>query len=171
MDTKTSSTLLSDFQVLRNIALEESARFERELNFSMAYLTLWCVLEKTSKAMYPLAAESRLHFEIKAWESYLAKEAGEKAPTAIPASYFLFGKPQRIPEVEILEIKFGPLPKMKAIFNTVNKAGSTKWRDRRNDIAHNAATFTKASTFEEYKQKLFQGIEELDECLSKHNHT
>lgn len=46
------------------------------------------------------------------------------------------------------------------------KKGTTKWRDKRNRIAHNAEEFHKLDTYQEYKNKLLNGIDELVVSLS-----
>ena len=57
------------------------------------------------------------------------------------------------------------MPLIKKIMNTQAKNGSTKWCDKRNNIAHNAESFGRKDTYIEYREQLLSGIEELMNLL------
>lgn len=61
---------------------------------------------------------------------------------------------------------YGELKLVSEIMNTQRKNGSTKWRDRRNNIAHQAMPFGSESKFHEYRDKILDGVNELEGALS-----
>lgn len=148
---------LRDSQLVRATSFEENAQYE------MAYLALWSVVEKSIKSMYPHAQKAKLLECVIAWKLFLEGSTSLK-PSEIKK--FTYGEPENIPsDLSAIEQLFGSMPKVCEILNTDPKKGSTKWRTRRNNIAHDALAFAKQTTFLEYKQKLIEGIREIERAM------
>lgn len=155
-----NSDLHKLFKSLRDSQLLKVTSFERDAQVEMAYLALWSIIEKSIKSMHPYAQKAKLLEGVIAWKLFLEGSASQK-PSEI--KNFIHGKPEKIPsDLSAIQKLFGPLPIVCEILNTDSKKGSTKWRDRRNDISHDALPFAKQETFLEYKQKLIDGIMEIE---------
>ena len=50
--------------------------------------------------------------------------------------------------------------------NTNQKNGSIKWRNKRNDNAHGVAPFRKKDTYGESREKIMEGISEIERALN-----
>lgn len=72
----------------------------------------------------------------------------------------------RVPQVRTIEGYLNyELSTIKEIMNTNQKNGTRKWRKKRNDLAHGAAPFGSKVTYDEYNDKILEGIEELERAL------
>lgn len=143
---------------------ESAAKFEVAASYEMAYISLWSIVEKTLKDIDSWLRTQELYASVREWKLYLEGDI-IKRPRDIKS--FNLKESNKIPDISYIEKHLGKLPRVKAIMNTQAKHGSTKWRDRRNNIAHNAEPFGKLETYKEYREAILAGIEELVLTLNK----
>jgi len=143
--------------------IKTSLTYEENGSYEMAYISLWSILETALKDISPYAKRVALLKLVNEWRAYL-DEGGEKEPKTIRS--FQCTKSDKIPPIDLIEAFLGDCPTIKEILNSEPKNGSTKWRNKRNGIAHNAEGFHRTETYREYKNKLLDGINELGMKLS-----
>ncbi len=147
----------------RDSQLLKATSFESHANYEMAYLALWTVVEKNIKLLQTHALKKKLLEDITAWKLFL-EGASSIRPSDIRS--FTYESSVKIPsDLSTIEQLFCPMPKVRSILNTDYKNGSTKWRDKRNRIAHDAEAFPKPATFSEYKKMLLEGIQEIENAI------
>jgi len=143
-----------------------AVRYEEAGSYEMAYLSLWIVLEKILKDIDTKIRSDGLYVQICEWKNYLENKSTKK-PREIKS--FNLKESERIPDLAKIEKAIGEIPVTREIMNTQAKNGSTKWRDKRNSIAHNAESFAKKDTYEEYRDKILSGTSELTQILRDKN--
>ncbi|GGO74645.1 hypothetical protein GCM10010982_37950 [Bowmanella pacifica] len=136
--------------------------YEAAESNEMAYLSLWAVLEKGLKIIEVVRKREELYEQVCAWKDYLDGQ-NNKQPSAIKS--FSLQEPEKIPDVKVISGYMGGLPVVTEIMNTQSKNGSTKWRDRRNRIAHQAAPFGSNEKYEEFRDKICTGIDEMEKAI------
>lgn len=157
--------LRQEFYNLKTEQTKKALEYENSKSYEMAYLSYWVILEKGLKIIEVLRKREKLYSEICLWKEYF--EGSEvKKPSDIRC--FSLQEPEKIPEVKLIsEFLQGKLPLVAEIMNTQQKQGTTKWRGRRNDIAHQAMSFGSESKFFEYRNKILDGIDELEKELAR----
>lgn len=155
--------ILENFTKLRTKQVEYAAAYEAKQSYEMAYIALWSVLEAALKDITPKAKQMSLLQKIHEWRLYL-EAGGNSKPREIKS--FQCTRSETIPHISLIEVLLGNCPTIKEILNTESKNGSTKWRDKRNNIAHNAEAFKQLKTYKEYKNKLLAGLDEFAGRLS-----
>lgn len=150
--------MLEDFNKQMADKMRISSAYEESGSYEMAYMSLWSILETALKDISPYAKKIVLLTMINEWRVYLDKGGG-KEPKSIKS--FLRTRSEKIPPIDLIEALLGDCPIIKEILNSESKNGSTKWRDKRNNIAHNAEGFHQLKTYLEYKNKLLDGINEF----------
>lgn len=156
--------MLPKFNKIKNEQFEKAKEFEDTNSFEMAYLAYWIVIEKGLKIIEVERKRRQLYDSICAWKEFLEDSRKSRPPKI---SSFDLQEPEKVPDVKSVSKFLGGLPTVVEIMNTKSKNGSTKWRDRRNNIAHQAAPFASESKFFEYKNKIIHGIVEMQSVLEK----
>lgn len=155
--------ILESFNHLRTEQTEVASKYEERNSYEMAYIALWSILETGLKDITPLAKKFVLLKQVNEWKEYL-EEAKNKEPNEIRS--FQCTRSDKIPHISLIEALLGECPTIKEILNSESKNGSTKWRNKRNKIAHNAEGFHRFETYQEYKNKLLDGMDEFVRLLS-----
>ena len=156
--------ILEKFNRLRAEQVAIAANYEENHSYEMAYIALWSILETGLKDITPHAKKIMLLEKIIEWKDYL--EGDGRKPKAITRYQFKCTRSDKIPPISLVEKLLGDSPTIKEILNTESKSGSTKWRDKRNKIAHNTEDFHHFDTYQEYKNKLLNGIDEFAVLLA-----
>ena len=145
-----------------NLAIE----YEGKESFEMAYLSRWYVLEKILKILDAECRKEQLYLQVCEWKKHLENQNSKK-PSNIKS--FDLTEQDTTPDIgkigKIEKHLNCELPIIKIIMNTNQKNGSTKWRDKRRNIAHAAEPFRKKETYEEYCNKIMEGISEIEQVL------
>lgn len=163
LDNSNCISHLYDYLLELKKAYEEEAKaYESSASYEMAYLSLWIILEKMLKRVDFVARKRALYLHICEWKEYLEGK-GKKRPSDIKS--FILKEVEKIPDFGKVEHVIGCAPITKEIMNAQPKNGSTKWRDRRNNIAHNAESFKRLETYRDYRDKLMEGILEIEILL------
>ena len=155
--------LLENFNALRTEQIAVAAEYEESHSYEMAYIAIWSILETSLKDITPHAKKIVLLRRINEWKDYL-EDNGRKPLNEIGS--FQCTRSNTIPPISLIEALLGDCPIIKEILNTKSKNGSTKWRDKRNKIAHTAEGFQRFETYQEYKNKLLNGLDEFVIALS-----
>ena len=133
---------------------------EEQPSYEMAYLSRWCILEKILKILHTQIKADEIHIRVrKWWEEYLSNPASNQSEPLGPLN---LKEAQRIPQVEVIEKHLGrELPITKEIMNS-----DAKWRRKRNRIAHQAEPFSGTKKYNEFRDKILQGISEIEQALN-----
>ena len=141
--------------------------YEEKSSYEMAYLSRWYVLEEILKSMDAECRKKQLYRQVCDWKKYLenpnTKKPGEIKSFDITEQDITpdIGKIGKMEEHLDCELQI-----IKEIMNGNSKNGSTKWRDRRNNLAHGAMPFGRTETYEEYRNKIMEGISEIEQALN-----
>ena len=141
--------------------------YEKQASYEMAYLSQWYVLEEILKIMDAECRKKQLYRQVCEWKKYLenqnAKKPGKITSFDLTKQHSTpdIGKIRNMEEHLDCELRI-----IKEIMNTTSGNGSTKWRDKRNDIAHRALPFGREETYEEYRNKIMEGISEIARALN-----
>ncbi|MBC8551924.1 MAG: hypothetical protein H8D23_19930 [Candidatus Brocadiales bacterium] len=155
--------ILESFNRLKAERVGVAADYEQSQSYEMAYIALWSILETALKDITPYAKKIVLLKKVNDWKDYL--EGNSSNPPKEIRS-FQITRSDKIPPISLVEALLGDCPTIREILNTESKNGSTKWRDKRNRIAHNAEEFHRLETYQEYKNKLLDGMDEFVKLLS-----
>jgi len=155
--------LLENFNTLRTEQIAVAAEYEESQSYEMAYIAIWSILETSLKDITPHAKKIVLLKKINEWKNYL-EDNGRKPQNKIGS--FQCTRSNTIPPILLIEALLGDCPIIKEILNTESKNGSTKWRNKRNKIAHTAEGFQRFETYQEYKNKLLNVLDEFARALS-----
>ena len=146
---------------LRKEQEELASDYEEKSSYEMAYLSRWYVLEKILKLLDAERRKKQLYREICEWKEYLENSCSNQ-PKPITNYLFNLKEAKTIPDVEkIKDYLDCELRIIKEIMNTQGR-----WRRRRNDIAHRAVSFGRKETYEEYRNKIKEGISEIGQALT-----
>ncbi len=145
--------ILENFNRLRTEQIVIAANYEENQSYEMAYIALWSILETGLRDITPRAKKIVLINKVNEWKNYL-DGSGTKPQKEISSFQFQCTRSDKIPPISLVEALLGNCPTIKEILNTESRNGSTKWRDKRNRIAHNAEGFHRLETYQEYKNKL-----------------
>lgn len=149
---------------IKKVQFEKAEVFEKNSSFEMAYLSYWIVLEKILKVIETRRKRDNFYNSICEWKLFL--ETG-KGKTPVKIKLFSLKEVEKMPEISSIESFIGKTPNVRKIMNTQSKNGSTKWRDKRNNIAHQSDSFGSENKYNEYKQMIIQGIAEIETVLNK----
>ena len=141
--------------------------YEDKASYEMAYLSRWYMLDKILRVIDTECRREQLYHQVCEWKKYLENQTSKK-PNDIKS--FNLTEQENTPDIgkigKIEEYLDCELPIIKEIMNTKSGNGSTKWRDKRNNIAHRAEPFRKKETYEEYREKIMEGISEIERSLN-----
>lgn len=155
--------ILEKFNQLRMEQAGIATNYEENQSYEMAYIALWSILETGLKDITPQAKKIVLLKKVNEWKNHL--ESNNNNPPKEIRS-FQCTRSDKIPPISLIEALLGDCHTIKEILNTETKNGSTKWRDKRNRIAHNAEGFHRVETYQEYKNKLLDGMDEFVRLIS-----
>ncbi len=150
--------ILENFNRLRTEQIGIAANYEENQSYEMAYIALWSILETALKDITPQAKKVVLLKKVNEWKKHLE---GNNNNTPKEIRSFQCTRSDKIPAISLVEALLGDCPNIKEILKNESKHGSTKWRDKRNRIAHNAEGFHRLETYQEYKNKLLDGMDEF----------
>ncbi len=157
--------ILENYNHLKAEQSDIAEKYEEKQSYEMAYIALWSILETGLKDITPHAKKIVLLKKVNEWKKYLDGN-GEKPKKEITSYQFKCTRSDKIPPISLIEELLGDCPTIKEILNSESKFGSTKWREKRNKIAHNAEGFQRLETYQEYKNKLLEGMNEFARALS-----
>lgn len=141
----------NDMKVLVN-------EYENKVSYESAYLIKWQFIEKIVKELAEDVRKNQLLSKLKLWIDYLENENIDK-PKEIKSFSV---SPNRLPEIDMITKYFNKeMPKLANVLNT-----ESKFRKKRNKIAHNFEPFKKKETYEEYSCMLDEAISELQNELT-----
>ncbi|EJC7066760.1 hypothetical protein MYC06_004592 [Vibrio parahaemolyticus] len=152
---------LKRFLALKSEKIAEAQKQEENGSKAMAYIAMWSVVEKTLSELESERLESKLKLELKKWTDFLVDKVG-KPPQPIKGFKF---KTDKLPNPNGVQVLLGDAPAICKLVQTQAKGKSSKYRDKRNAIAHSAEEFKDLSTFNEYKNAVMSAIEELEHKL------
>jgi len=149
---------LKTFVELKSEKLAEAQKQEAGGSKAMAYIAMWSIVEKTLSELESERLERKLKLELQKWTDFLEKKIG-KPPQPIKGFKF---ETDKLPNSNGVQILLGDAPAICKLVQTQAKGKSSKYRDKRNAIAHSAEEFKDLSTFNEYKNVVMSAIEELE---------
>ena len=159
-------TIYKKFVELRNTQEDLACVYEEKSSYEMAYLSRWCVLERILKIIDAEYRKERLYRQVCEWKEHL-ENPSSKQPKLISRNSFTLKETSTIPDIRGIEEHLDyELPNIKVIMNTKSENGSKKWRDKRNDIAHRAEQFGSRKKYNEYRDKILEGISEIEQVLN-----
>jgi len=136
--------------------------YEGKSSYEMAYLSRWYVLEEILKIMDAECRKKQLYYQVCDWKKYLENRNG-KRPCKITS--FDITKQNETPNI-------GKIGKMEEHLDCELRIikeimdSNRKWRQKRNNLAHGAAPFRKKETYEDYRNKIADGISEIEQALN-----
>jgi hypothetical protein len=125
---------------------------------AMAYIALWSIVEKTLSNLESQRLEEKLKSELNQWINFLGNKDGSP-PRNIKNFSF---EAVKLPNPQGVKLLLGDAPAICKLIQTKAKGKSSKFRDKRNAIAHSAEDFKELSTFQEYKSTVLSAIDELE---------
>ncbi|MFN4318727.1 hypothetical protein [Acinetobacter parvus] len=155
-------TLIDEFLGLRDEQLKLAQDYEKEASYEMAYVALWSVIEQTVKRVEEKRKYRELREKVVAWYEFFENELITKSPAPIKA-FDLDVK--TIPDLITIHKSLGEAPAISKLLNSQSGSGSTKYRERRNAIAHHAQKFKDASIYSDYKETALAAIAELEDKI------
>ena len=141
----------------KQIGLAEE--YQSKQSYELAYIAYWSVVEHFSKEIGELFLKQQLAEKLAEWQDYLSGKR-ESRPQGRQISLKL--ECSTIPSMKQLTNLLGKLPKTANLLKS-----KSKYRNRRNDIAHRATKFRNEKTFLEYKEAVISSIEELELAVSQ----
>ncbi|EKT4485668.1 hypothetical protein JGK44_000039 [Shewanella algae] len=153
-------SILQQFYERREEAEANASLYEQCNNLEMAYLALWSVTEHTAKDVESMRLRRELKKKVRQWAEYL--DGTGTAPP--PIKSFSLGT-QSIPPIANLKSVLGEIPAVSKLLQTKAKGKSSKYRDKRNAIAHHAERFTDKTRYDDYKSTAQAAIDELAQKL------
>ena len=135
-----------------------AADYETGGSYETACLALWCILEDGLKLHFGYRKRAALAENIARWSEYLSGESKNKRPKEIRNWQ---EKCQNLPSEKEIRKDFAKCSKLLEVMHP-----GSKWRRRRNRIAHGAEKFGHKKTYLNHKADLLQAIEELHQGLA-----
>lgn len=158
-------SLFEDFLERKQEQLKLANEYESAGNLEMAYVALWSVTEHTVKDIEVVRKTKALTLSITKWYEFLTEKKQVKRPKEINSFSCSVNS---IPEISLIIKELGEVPAISKLLQTSNTKGiSSKFRDKRNSIAHRAERFLNPKIFNEYKQVALDSIQELEEKIKK----
>ena len=158
-------SLLKAFLERKNNQLLLAEQYEKSGSLEIAYLALWAITEHTVKEVEEQRLKQKRFQDITDWYRFLSENGQYPRPSETKINCGVEVK--NIPQLTNIEELLGLIPSITKLLQTNNKKGSTKYRDRRNEIAHHAAKFRDINTFQDYKETALSAIVELEEKLKE----
>lgn len=149
-------SILQQFYERREEAEANASLYEQSNNLEMAYLALWSVTEHTAKDVESIRLRRELKAKVCLWTEYL----DGTGPAPLPIKNFSL-EPQSIPSIANLQSVLGEIPAVSKLLQTKAKGKSSKYRDKRNAIAHYAERFADKTRYNDYKSTAQAAIDEL----------
>ncbi|MBS9921584.1 hypothetical protein [Vibrio alginolyticus] len=144
---------------LKDEQIKLAEEYQSKQSYELAYIAYWSVVEHFSKEVGEIFLKQQLEKKLVEWQDYLSGKQ-ESRPQGKQISLKL--ECSTIPPMNQLTDLLGELPKTANLLKS-----KSKYRNRRNDIAHRATKFGKEQTFFEYKEAVIGSIEELELAVSQ----
>ncbi len=157
-------SVFNDFTSLFKVQSEIAECYELDGNYEMAYLALWSVTEHTVKEIQTHVNTRKLKNAIDEWHKYFQSSEELKRPK--PIKNFACDV-KTIPQIKTLTEELGDIPAVSKLLQTKEKGKSSKYRDKRNAIAHKAEKFSSETVYKGYKVTALSAIQELERKLNK----
>ncbi|MFA0021171.1 hypothetical protein AB4354_22945 [Vibrio splendidus] len=155
-------SLLGDFIQLRDEKVKLAEEYEQGKSYEMAYVALWSVTEHTVKQVEEHRKITDLRGKVAAWHYFFETETATKRPAPIKS---FSCEVKNIPDIKLIQESLGSVPAITKLLQTKQKGKSSKYRDKRNAIAHQALKFGSDSVYLDYKATALAAIEELERTL------
>jgi hypothetical protein len=157
------SELRMQFDERRDKQLLLMEAHESAGSYGMAYLALWATMEFFAKRLGPVAQRQELKAALSGWLAYLNATSTEP-PKKIGIGKYDIPKKicATIPPESSLQLLF-PLSAGPSFYLVI--ATKSKYRNRRNDIAHNGDT-TSINVYEDFKEVSLTALSEIQGWLS-----
>ncbi|WP_272575959.1 hypothetical protein [Providencia sp. PROV273] len=152
-------SLLDDFIKLRIKKRILAEEYEQIQSYEMAYIALWSVTELTVKAVEESRKTSELKDRIRAWHHFFENNSNISRPEPIKS---FVCEVKTIPAITLIQKSLGEVPALAKLLQTNQRGKSSKYRDKRNAIAHNADKFKNIDIYLDYKETALAAIEELE---------
>lgn len=149
---------LDTFLRLKTEKLRDAQVQEANGSKAMAYIALWSIVEKTLSQLESQRLEEKLKSELNKWINFLGNKDG-KQPCKIKSFSF---KTEKLPNSQEVKVLLGDAPAICKLVQVKAKGKSSKFRDKRNAIAHSAEDFKELTTYQEYKSTVLNAIDELE---------
>jgi hypothetical protein len=153
-----------NFSKLRKDQSDAADNYELDGSYEMAYLALWTITEHTVKEIEVKTKTDKLKVGVGEWYQYFQSNRELERPKPI-RSFVCDVK--TIPPIKNLTEVLGEIPAIGKLLQTTQKGKSTKYRDKRNNIAHTAEKFRSEAIYQDYKNVALSAIEELERKLNK----
>ena len=153
--------LLKEFLDRKQKHLTLADEYEAAGSLEMAYLALWSVTEHTVAGIETFRKTKELTRSVTEWYLFLTEKKQIKRPKIIKS---FSCEVNGIPEINLIKKELGEIPAISKLLQPSNNKGiSSKFRDKRNSIAHRAEKFRNKEVFNEYKLVAHAAIDELEE--------
>lgn len=149
------------YKKIKEGGLLRAVRHEDNESYEMAYLSLWFILEKGITLYANEAVKIQLREKIKNWDDFLSGKS-KKQPRKINDFTLQYTR-NNIPPVSLVEKSLGKMSRVAKVLDP-----SEKWRRKRNNIAHDAISFSSEDKYKEYKHELLLAIDELTRKVGLH---
>lgn len=155
-------SLLGDFIQLRDEKVKLAEEYEQGKSYEMAYVALWSVTEHTVKTVEELRKYKELRKQVLAWYEFFEDNYVTQRPRPIKS---FVCEVKNIPEIKLIQESLGAVPAIAKLLQTKQKGKSSKYRDKRNAIAHHADKFKDIDVYRDYKETALAAITELESKL------
>jgi hypothetical protein len=157
-------SVFSYFVCINKEQTEIAESYELRGSYEMAYLALWAITEHTVKEVESRAKTRKLKNAIDEWHKYFQSNEELKRPKQIKN---FACDVKTIPQIKTLTEELGDIPAVSKLLQTKEIGKSTKYRDKRNAIAHKAEKFSSETVYKDYKVTALSAIQELERKLNK----
>ena len=156
------NAIYNQFVELRRKQEALASDYEEKASYEMAYLSRWNVLEEILKIMDTECRKKQLYQQVCEWKKYLENQTAKK-PGKITS--FDLTKQDNTPDIgKIRNMEEHLDCELRIIKEIMNSKG--KWRQKRNNLAHGATPFGRKEKYEEYRNKIMEGISEIEQALN-----
>jgi len=155
--------LLKNFIKLKDEKIKLADSYEVNQNYEMSYMALWAVTEHTVKEVEETRKIKKLKQSIQVWHHYFEHETKSKRPASIKS---FVCEVKNIPDIKLIQESLGEIAAIAKLLRTQAKSGSTKYRDKRNAIAHHAEKFKNFTVYQDYKDTALAAISEIEARLT-----
>ena len=147
---------------LRRKQEELASDYEENASYEMAYLSRWNVLEKILQSMDAECRKKQLYRQVCEWKKYLENQNAKKPGKISSFDLTIQDKTPDIGKIGKMEEHLDC--ELRIIKEIMNSKG--KWRQKRNSLAHGATPFGRKEKYEEYCNKIIDGITEIGQVLN-----
>jgi hypothetical protein len=157
-------SLFDDFIQFRDEKLKLAQDYELTQSYEMAYVALWSITEHTVKIIEELRRSKELRKQVLSWYEFFESNSAVNRPEPIKS---FVCEVRSIPEIKLIQKSLGTAPAIAKLLQTKQKGKSSKYRDKRNAIAHHADKFKDVKVYHDYKKTALAAISELEKKLKE----